>query len=155
MFVPPMLATRLRDPGRLDDARYAVEPKLDGQRAQIHVVGGRTVAVYSRPGRELLALRGLAWLRDLRWPMPAAILDGELFHGNGADGIDSVFAARAGRGDDLAFAAFDLLATDGRQLLALSWDARRSWLEQLLGDLPGPRVQVVPLGKDAHTLWQA
>ena len=32
-----MLATRLEDPRRLADPRYGAEPKLDGQRAQLHV----------------------------------------------------------------------------------------------------------------------
>ena len=35
-FIPPMLATRLEDPHRLADPRYSAEPKLDGQRAQLH-----------------------------------------------------------------------------------------------------------------------
>ena len=40
--IPPMLATRLKDPRRLADPRYIAEPKLDGQRAQVHVrAGGR------------------------------------------------------------------------------------------------------------------
>ena len=34
MFIPPMLCDVLRDPARLDDSRYAAEPKCDGQRAQ-------------------------------------------------------------------------------------------------------------------------
>jgi ATP-dependent DNA ligase len=37
-----MLATRLEDPRRLADPRYSVEPKLDAQRAQVHVREGRT-----------------------------------------------------------------------------------------------------------------
>jgi ATP-dependent DNA ligase len=40
-FIPPMLATRLEDPPRLADPRYIAEPKLDAQRAQVHVRGGR------------------------------------------------------------------------------------------------------------------
>ena len=35
MFIPPMLCDLLRDPARLDDSRYAAEPKCDGQRAQV------------------------------------------------------------------------------------------------------------------------
>jgi ATP-dependent DNA ligase len=70
-----MLCTRLTDPSRLDDPGYVAEPKLDGQRAQIHVASGRAVHVYSRPGRELLNKAGLTELRDARWPFPAAILD--------------------------------------------------------------------------------
>ena len=52
-----------RDPG------YIAEPKLDGQRAQLHVREHRTVHAFSRPGRELIELPGLAWLLDIRWPV--------------------------------------------------------------------------------------
>jgi ATP-dependent DNA ligase len=65
-----------------------------------------------------------------------------------------VFAARSGDGADLAFAAFDVLQADGHSLLAEPWEARRRWLELLLGEMPGPRVQLIPLGKDARTLWR-
>ena len=65
-FNPPMLATGVENPPRLADARYIAEPKLDGQRAQIHVRGYRTAHVFSRPGRELVRLPGLAWLQRVR-----------------------------------------------------------------------------------------
>src|SRR4030095_9740390 len=74
-FIPPMLATRLEDPRRLADPRYSAEPKLDGQRAQLHVRDHRTVHAFSRPGRDLITLPGLAWLRDLRWPVASAVLE--------------------------------------------------------------------------------
>jgi ATP-dependent DNA ligase len=45
--------------------RYIAKPKLDGQRAQLHVREHRTVPAFSRPGRELLRLPGLVWLREL------------------------------------------------------------------------------------------
>ena len=76
-YIPPMLATRLEDLSRLADLRYIAEPKLDGQRAQVHVRGHQTAHVFSRPGRELSQLPGLAWLREIRWPVASAILDGE------------------------------------------------------------------------------
>ena len=72
-----MLATRLEDPRRLADPRFVAEPKLDGQRAQVHVRGGRTVACYSRPGLDLLRHAGMAWLSDLSRPVESAIFDGE------------------------------------------------------------------------------
>jgi ATP-dependent DNA ligase len=78
-LIPPMLATRLEDARRLTDPRYIAEPKLDGQRAQVH--DHRTIHVFSRPGRELIRLPGLAWLREIRWPMASAIFDGEVVAG--------------------------------------------------------------------------
>jgi ATP-dependent DNA ligase len=74
MFIPPMLCTSLRDPARLGDPRYAVEPKLDGQRAQVHIANGRTVAAFSRPGRSLLTDPGLAWLREATWPLTEGVV---------------------------------------------------------------------------------
>jgi hypothetical protein len=103
-FIPPMLISRLTDAALLADPRYVAKPKLDGQRAQVHVERGRTVAVYSRPGRELRRHRGLAWLRDVRWPLSAAIRDGELFSGEGAEGIDAILTARNGDGSGVALA---------------------------------------------------
>jgi ATP-dependent DNA ligase len=80
-LIPPMLATHLEDARRLTDPRYIAEPKLDGQRAQVHVRDHRTIHVFSRPGRELIRLPGLAWLREIRWPMASAIFDGEVVAG--------------------------------------------------------------------------
>jgi hypothetical protein len=69
------------------------------------VDGGRTVACYSRLGREFLRHAGLAWLRAVRWPVKAAILDGELFSGEGSEGIDAILEAR-GRAESSSAHAF-------------------------------------------------
>jgi ATP-dependent DNA ligase len=45
-----MLCSRLENPARLADRRYIAEPKLDGQRAQVHVRDVRTVACYMPSG---------------------------------------------------------------------------------------------------------
>jgi hypothetical protein len=108
-FIPPTLATRLEDPRRLADPRYSAEPKLDGQRAQLHVREHRTVHAFNHPGRELIRLAGLAWLREIRWPIASAIIDGEAVAGDGSEGIQAVFGARHRPRSPMAFAAFDLL----------------------------------------------
>jgi hypothetical protein len=41
-FIPPMLCIRLDNPARFTDPRCVAEPKLDGQRAQLHVQQGRS-----------------------------------------------------------------------------------------------------------------
>jgi ATP-dependent DNA ligase len=94
MFIPPMLCTRLTDPRWLDDRRYVAEPKFDGQRAQIHVAGGRTVAAYSRRRLDLLRHAGLAWLQEVGWPVTQVVLDGEVCGETGSDGIQVVLEAR-------------------------------------------------------------
>jgi ATP-dependent DNA ligase len=106
-FIPPMLCSRLQDAACLTDPRYVAEPKLDGQRAQLHVHLSRTVHLYSRPGRDLLRHPGMSWLREIAWPFPSAVLDGEAVAGDGHEGIQSVFTERNGIGGDLAFLAFD------------------------------------------------
>jgi hypothetical protein len=60
-----MLATRLEDPRRLADSRYIAEPKLDAQRAQIHVRGGRTVAAIRGPASKLMSARRQLHLRTV------------------------------------------------------------------------------------------
>jgi ATP-dependent DNA ligase len=139
-FIPPMLATRLEDPRRLADPRYSAEPKLDGQRAQLHVRDHRTVHAFSRPGRELITLPGLAWLREIRWPVASAVLDGEAMAGDGSEGIQAVFEARNRPGSPMAFAAFDLLEVDAQSALAEPWIARRTRLEGIAVRLDRPRA---------------
>jgi ATP-dependent DNA ligase len=41
-FIPPMFCSRLERPERLAHRRYIAEPKLDGQRTQVHIRYGRT-----------------------------------------------------------------------------------------------------------------
>src|SRR5215813_6093930 len=98
-----MLCDRLTSPEQLASGRFAAEPKLDGQRAQLHVQGGRTVACYSRRGLDLLVHPGMAWLRGLTWPVETAVFDGEATAGDGHESIHAVFEARK-RPDDGAMA---------------------------------------------------
>jgi ATP-dependent DNA ligase len=120
-----------------------------------HVKDGRTVRCYSRRGLDLLRHRGLAWLKTIPWPMEAAVLDGEVFAGNGCDGIDSVFAARDREGGATAVAVFDILRLDGASVMAKRWEERRNRLEELFRSIEGNRVQLVPVADDAKALWDA
>ena len=154
VFIPLMLATRLEDPRRLADPRYVAEPKLDGQRAQLHAGGHRTVHAFSRPGREMIRLPGLAWLRDVRWPIASAVLDGEAVAGDGSEGIQAVFEARNRPGSPMAFTAFDLLELDGQSVMGEAWTVRRKRLEDLL-EPPPLGICLVPVTDDASALWDA
>jgi bifunctional non-homologous end joining protein LigD len=148
-----MLCTRLQSSDRLDGRPYVAEPKLDGQRAQIHVAGGRTVHVFSRPGRELLGHAGLAFLRELAWPVDSAILDGEAVTGDGHEGIQSVFEERGKAGGAMAVVLFDVLQLGGQEVICEPWRDRRKRLEDLVagGELPG--VTIVPTTEDIVGLW--
>ena len=48
-FIPPMLCSRLESPARPADLRYIAEPKLDGQRAQVHIRLGQPNATLAQP----------------------------------------------------------------------------------------------------------
>jgi ATP-dependent DNA ligase len=72
-FIPPMLCERLTNLARLADRGCVAEPKLDGQRAQLHVQQGRAVACFSRRALDRLEHPGMARLREIAWPRsPAA-----------------------------------------------------------------------------------
>jgi ATP-dependent DNA ligase len=153
MFILPMLCTTLRDPFRLGDPRYIAEPKFDGQRAQIHVEDGQTVAAYSRRSLDLLRHAGLAWLRDVRWPVRQAVLDGEVCGDTGSDGIQSVLGARGRRDGVTSFIGFDLLQISGLDVMSEPWTDRRKRLEDFGASLDSPRVTIVPVTDDAARLW--
>jgi bifunctional non-homologous end joining protein LigD len=152
-FIPPMLCSRVDEPGRLTDPRYVAEPKLDGQRAQVHVLQGRTTHCYSRSGRELLRHAGMAWLREIHWPCSSVVLDGEAVAGDGHEGIQRVLVERNQTDGDLAFLAFDLLAVDGRSVMRERWTDRRKRLEDLWEGRRLDRVALVPVTDDAPALW--
>jgi ATP-dependent DNA ligase len=153
-FIPPMFCARLENPSRLADPRYVAEPKLDGQRAQLHVHQGRTVHLYGRSGRDLLGHAGMAWLREIGWPFSSAVLDGETVAGDGHEGIQSVLAERKKVGGDLAFLAFDALELDGRRVMGEPWSYRRKRLEDLLDGQRIERIGLVPVTDDAPALWE-
>jgi len=132
MFIPPMLCSRLERLERLTERRYIAEPKLDGQRAQVHIRDGRTVACYSRLGRDLLRHAGMAWRRGLSWPMDTAVVDGEACAGDGHEGIQAVFEERNREGGEMSFLAFDLLNLDGQDVMREPWTDRRKRLEDVL-----------------------
>ena len=115
-------------------------PKLDGPRAQLHILEHRTVHAFRRPGRELIRLSGLSWLRELRWPVASAVLDGEAVAGDGSEDIQAVFEARTRPHSQIAFTPFHLLELDARSALAEPWTARRKRLEGLVVRLDRPRA---------------
>ena len=151
-----MLATSGMPDGGLSD--WAVEPKLDGWRVGVAVVGAR-LSARSRPGRVLTALvpelGGLAGLGC------DAVLDGELIAGAGRmSDFYRLSASLAGpsrfaRREPLRFVAFDLLWLDGVELAGRRYAERRAALESL--ELDPEVASVVPAfpGGDVHDLLAA
>lgn len=134
----------------LSDARWAIEDKYDGIRAQAHVDGNR-IALFSRTLNDVAATypEVVAALRELP---RRAILDGEIVAMR--DGNVLPFRALQARisrkdvADDLrenvpvAYVAFDLLADGDELLLDEPYERRRERLASALGS--GTSVTVAP-----------
>lgn len=127
----PMLAGS----GRIDDpTRYGYQAKLDGWRAVLHV-GEDGLRVLSRPGRDLTtSLPELAPIVDA---VPAGtVLDGELVAGSGSAWsfyrVGPLVASRPERRQvPLTFAAFDVLACEGRRVVDRPFEDRTALLTGL------------------------
>lgn len=128
-------------------AGWVAEPKWDGHRAIARVAGGR-IDVVSSTGKP----------RTEQWPWLAAalresvagdaIVDGEVI-AYGDDGRHSFQAV--GRADRAhSFVAFDVLALDGRVLIDVPWQERRSLLESAV--TAGGSVSITPVTDDIEAM---
>lgn len=146
----PMLARPLPDP--FDSPDHLFEPSWGGVRALAFVgpadaPGAGDVRLVDGSGADLSAalpeLAGLAVRVDAR----SAVLDGELVLVDAEGRADAAgLAARlgggVGSGRPVAFLAFDLLHLDGRSLLGVGLERRRTLLRRVLR--PGDEVVAVP-----------
>jgi bifunctional non-homologous end joining protein LigD len=142
----PMLAERVERPFTADG--WLWEMKYDGVRALVTVQDGE-VSVCGRKGRdetarypELRRVAGALLLRD-------AVIDGEIiaFNDEGKPSFErlqsrinigrDVDVARAAASTPVAFAAFDMLWADGRDLRDLPLSQRKRALRAVLRDAPG------------------
>jgi bifunctional non-homologous end joining protein LigD len=147
----PMLPRPIATP--FDDPDHLFEPWWGGERAFAFVdvdpaTGAGTVRIVDRRGRdraallpELTSTGGLVG----RLGGHAALLDGSLVVVDAAgrpdpEGLAARLAGRAG--GTVVFLAFDLVALDGRPLLAEPLERRRERLERTVE--PGGSVLVVP-----------
>ncbi|MCA6095918.1 ATP-dependent DNA ligase [Streptomyces sp. SCA3-4] len=145
--VLPMLAQSAKDVDEALDrlGPCVVEEKLDGIRVQVHRDGG-TVRVYTRTLDEITERLPELTAAALDLPVASAVLDGEVIALDEA-GRPHPFQDVAGRvGSRLDVAAagaalplspvfFDVLAVDGRELLALPTSERQEVLDRVV---PGP-----------------
>ena len=152
--VEPMLAKLASELPPADG--YLFEPKWDGFRALVFR-GGTTAYIQSRDLKPLD--RYFPELHEVfvdRLP-PGCVLDGEVViaakDGLDFDALQMRLHPAASRVDKLAretpasFVAFDLLAVDGRSLLAAPQCERREQLERLLGDAQPP-LHLTPATRD-------
>ncbi|HVG33275.1 MAG TPA: ATP-dependent DNA ligase [Pyrinomonadaceae bacterium] len=158
-----MLATAaadLSDIARTMPEEFYVEDKFDGIRAQAHVQGGR-VALYSRTMDEITHR-----FPELMPPLESlpvdAIIDGEIVPVRGSAILPFAdLQKRLGRktvGVDLlaatpvALIAYDLLYAGGQVLIDESLEARRSRLEQLVGEAGVLRLSAAKRMRDVAAL---
>ncbi len=134
--VPPQLARSAREVPEGEGWSY--ERKLDGFRA-IVFVNGSDVAIQSRSGKPLAR-----YFPEIALPRGSYVADGEIvIAGDGGDEDFGLLQQRlhpaASRVEMLAeriparFAAFDLLALDGRVLMEAPFGERRAALEAAAG----------------------
>jgi ATP-dependent DNA ligase len=152
--IEPMLAKIADDLPPAGGMLY--EPKWDGFRA-IVFRGGGGVYIQSRDLRPLD--RYFPELRDtlLRELPDGCIVDGEIViatpHGLDFDALQlrlhpaASRAARLARETPSSFVAFDVLASDGKDVRALAQRERRALLERLLAG-SRPPVHVTPVTRD-------
>ncbi|MEU7068118.1 RNA ligase family protein [Streptomyces sp. NPDC046161] len=163
--VEPMLAqaAEVMPPVRPLASGVAYEQKFDGYRALVFTPAGAGGRVLLQTRRGALVRGAFPDLVTAAEQLPAGlVLDGELLvwdAGAGAlsfEGLQRRAAARAGGAPALAaslpvfFVAFDVLQTDGRELLDLPYVERRARLEALFADhvLTAPWT-LCPMTRDA------
>jgi bifunctional non-homologous end joining protein LigD len=153
----PMLAVAGSLPST--DDGWAYEFKWDGVRALAWVDGGRARAE-SRAGNDLT--RSFPELREMAEAIGSdqVLLDGEIvvLEESGGQSFSRLQhrmhltgpkdVARAVADNPATFVIFDLLHVNGRSLLSMSYDDRRSELEGL--GVGGPRWAVTPSFVDQH-----
>ncbi len=150
-FVEPQLTHRGTGFAKdlLDDPAYVAEHKVDGIRAQIHVVDHRTTCVYSRTGNQLRG-DGLTWLYDLKWKVKTAVLDGELCW-EGC--VSSDVSHRISAGEPVEALLFDVIGLGGKSLMDRGYLYRRAVVEEVVRTQADPRVKVTRMSQDKRALY--
>jgi ATP-dependent DNA ligase len=155
----PMLARPLPEP--FDSDAHLFEPMWGGARAlaligPAAIPGSGDVLLVAEDGTSGPAPIELAGL-GARVQARSAVLDGEIVVVDEAGRLDREELGERLRGKPgrpLSYLAFDLLHLDGRSLLNLTLDRRRSLLRQVLR--PGDEVVAVPaMAGEGRALFEA
>lgn len=159
--VAPMMADSLDAP--FDDPAWGFEPKWDGVRAILDVVGGR-VRMWSRNGNDISA--AYPELASLASSLPdGTVIDGEIVaFRDGRPSFERLQArmhlrdvrrvAQAAVDNPIVYMVFDILRDAGQDLTGLPLTERRARLEQVL--TTSEHVQLSPLTvATGHALFEA
>ena len=123
-----------------DGGRWVLQPKWDGFRLLIDVGIGGEVRGWSRHGTDLTARLG-SLLGPFADVPSGTIFDGELVVVTERDGrpaqdfaavTRAVFTGQVAATERLRFVAFDVLAADGEDVRARSWEDRDARLRETL-----------------------
>jgi len=148
--VDPVLPVTRAD--AFDHPDWVFEPKYDGIRSLVYTANGE-VEIRSRPEHRLERVEDLGERIAGVLRRREVILDGEvvsLDRGGKPSFRDLI------RGDGfLAFAAFDLLWLDGRDLRALPLNERKRLLAELLPEDTGPLYKILTLDEYGRALFGA
>jgi bifunctional non-homologous end joining protein LigD len=151
-FIEPMKAKLVEKPPTTGDWLY--ELKFDGIRL-IAIKNGQKVSILSRnqneqSGRFQEVVEAIGTL-----PVRECVIDGEVvaLDEEGRSSFQLLQGLEMeGRKNPVYFYAFDLLQFDGKSLLNLPLEARKSVLERICGDAGDPIRYSGPIGADARPL---
>jgi bifunctional non-homologous end joining protein LigD len=148
--VTPIVPTTRPTP--FSDPAWLFEPKYDGFRGLVYLTQ-HSCSIYSKRGNRFSRFEELRRRLCAELPRREVILDGEVVAIDD-EGRVSFWDLMRGRGY-LAFAAFDLLWLNGRDLRHLPLTQRRKRLERLIPATTGTLLQVPCFEEHGFELFEA
>jgi bifunctional non-homologous end joining protein LigD len=139
-------------PQSFSGSGWVFEPKYDGFRGVLYLTR-RSSVLYSKRGNVMRRFQSLADQLRAELPRREAILDGEIVAIDDEGRID-FWGLMRGRGT-LAYAAFDLLWLNGRDLRQLSLNQRKKRLERLIPSAVGVLSRVPCFENARRELFEA
>lgn len=148
--VEPLVPT-LR-PAPFDDPEWLFQPKLDGFRALVYLTH-QTCRMYSKRGNQFSRFEDLRQRICTELPRCEAILDGEVVALDDAGRVNFLLLMR-GQGH-LAYAPFDLLWLNGKDLRELPLAQRLARLERLVPVTTATLLRVLSFAEQGCALFEA
>jgi bifunctional non-homologous end joining protein LigD len=139
-------------PQPFNDPAWLFEPKYDGFRGMVYLTR-QSCSIYSKRGNRFSRFEDLRRRICAELPRREIILDGEVVAIDD-EGRVSFWDLMRGRGY-LAFAAFDLLWLNGRDLRPLPLTQRRRRLQRLIPATTGTLLQVPCFERYGYELFEA
>jgi bifunctional non-homologous end joining protein LigD len=148
--VPPIIPTAR--PAPFNDRNWLFEPKYDGFRGLLYLTRD-SCTLYSKRGNAMTRFRDLAEQVRAELPRREVILDGEVLAIDDDGRINFLDLTR--RRGTLAYAAFDVLWLNGRDLRDLPLTQRKKRLERLIPASVGALNRLPCFEEEGRDLFQA